>query len=140
MAFDEYGDRLLTACRDKLARIWDARWDGGAGTTGKLLLRIHGHTRDVLSASWSANFRRVVTTSKDRTARIWDARTGELQTKLTGHGNFVTGASFSPDGARLVTSSCDCTAKIWNVRRRGPSSPSFRGHRHPTPRSPPVSS
>jgi WD40 repeat protein len=55
---------VVTASRDKTARLWDA--DGGGEIT---VLR--GHEGWLAAASLSPHGRRVVTASEDKTARIW---------------------------------------------------------------------
>ena len=66
--FDGSGHRLVTSWgRD--AVVWDAR-------TGARLAMLSGHVGEVLSASFSASGRRIVTGGSDRTIRLWDAFNG----------------------------------------------------------------
>ena len=80
-----------------------------------LRLTLAGHGATVLSAKFSPDGARIVTTSYDRTARIWDATTGEEIAILRGHEHSVTNAAFSRDGSRIVTASIDQTARIWDA-------------------------
>ncbi|MGH8570469.1 MAG: hypothetical protein ACREXU_21310, partial [Gammaproteobacteria bacterium] len=57
--------RVVTASRDKTARVWDAR-------SGKVLTEPLRHEREVTSAQFSPDGTRVVTASRDTTARVWD--------------------------------------------------------------------
>ena len=61
--------------------------------------------RQVASASFSPDGKRVVTASADKTARVWDAETGKPVGEPMTHGERVYSASFSPDGKRVVTAS-----------------------------------
>jgi WD40 repeat protein len=107
-AFSLDGTRIVTASRDKTARIWDA-------ATGAELLVLRGHTVWVHSAAFSPDGTRVVTSSLDKTARVWDAITGKQIVVFDGHQENVYAAAFSPDGRRVVTASMDHTARIWDA-------------------------
>jgi eukaryotic-like serine/threonine-protein kinase len=108
-AYSPDGGRIVTASRDKTARIWDAR-------TGVELAVLSGHGDAVASAAYSPDGSRIVTASYDKTARIWDARTGAKLTVLSGHDDRIKSAAYSPDGSRIVTASADKTARIWDAR------------------------
>ncbi len=73
------------------------------------------HDNGVLSASFSPDGSRLLTSSSDHIARIWDVANGEDVASLTGHTAAVFDASFSADGRRVVTASVDRTARIWNA-------------------------
>jgi WD40 repeat protein len=107
--FSPDGHRVVTASRDKTARIWDV-------TTGKQLMQLTGHLAYVRSAIFSSDGQRVVTASADQTARVWDATTGKELAMLYGHQAPVWVAVFSPDGQRVLTTSMDHTAWLWDVR------------------------
>ena len=109
------GTRAFSFAGDKLARIWDARYDASGDARGRLVLRLEGHRGPVLDCAWASNGRRLATCSKDRTARIWDPRTGDQQAVLEGHGSHVLGVAFSPDMAHVATASHDSTARLWHV-------------------------
>jgi hypothetical protein len=80
-----------------------------------LRLTLAGHEYTVLSAAFSPDGARIITTSYDRTARIWNANTGEEIAVLRGHDHSVSSAAFSRDGSRVVTASIDQTARIWDA-------------------------
>jgi len=107
--FSPDGKRIVTASRDKTARIWDVQ-------TAQQLVVLLGHTGAVLSAEFSPDGKRIATASEDNTAIIWDATNGKQLATLKGHGGVVFAASFSPDGSRVVTASDDKTARIWDSR------------------------
>jgi WD40 repeat protein len=88
--------------------------------------RLEGHEDELLSASFSPDGQRIVTTSRDRTARIWDI-SGKLLAELRGHEDWVLSASFSPDSQRIVTASEDDTARIWDIS--GKLLVELQGHR-----------
>src|SRR5439155_18205546 len=80
-----------------------------------LRLTLAGHEYTVLSAAFSPDGTRIITTSYDRTARIWNAATGEEIAVLRGHEQSVAYAAFSRDGSRIVTASNDRTARVWDA-------------------------
>ena len=61
--------RIVTACRDKTAKLWDAK-------TGTEILTLKGHAKMVFSASFSPDGNRIMTASQDASVKIWDANTG----------------------------------------------------------------
>jgi predicted oxidoreductase (fatty acid repression mutant protein) len=105
-AFSPDGTRVVTASKDKTARVWDT-------VTGKPRSRLE-HQGIVVSAAFSPDGTRIVTASKDKTARVWDAATGNLRSRLE-HQGIVVSAAFSPDGTRVVTASKDKTARVWDA-------------------------
>jgi WD40 repeat protein len=94
-AFSPNGKRIVTASRDKTARLWDAATGTPIGEPFK------GHAGYVMTAAFSPDGKRIVTASADRTARLWDAATGKpVREPLKGHeGGYVLSAAFSPGRA-----------------------------------------
>jgi len=105
-AFDSQGERVVTASKDKTARIWKV-------ATGEQLATLP-HNDEVGTALFSPDARYVVTASR-KTARIWDLSTNKVVQTLAEHEGLVETVAFSPDGKFLVTASEDKTARIWNV-------------------------
>jgi WD40 repeat protein len=68
VAWDPAGKRLVTAHRDKTARVWDAE----AGTPGPVL----AHADQVLDVAFTPDGKQVVTAGKDGLVQVWDATTG----------------------------------------------------------------
>ena len=68
----------------------------------------------MLSATFSSDGRRIVTTSEDDTARIWDAATGVTLAVLRGGHTASRSAVFDRAGQRVITSSRDDIARIWD--------------------------
>jgi WD40 repeat protein len=107
-SFSPDGTKIVTASRDKTARVWDA-------ATGKPLNKPLQHEDWVNSAVFSPDSSKIVTASRDKTARVWDAATGELLNKPLQHEGWVNSAVFSPDGSKIVTASGDKTARVWDA-------------------------
>ena len=104
---DHHGDRIITACEDKRARVVDAH-------TGEQLLMLTNHTAGVRFAAFSPDDQLIVTTGIDNTALLYEASTGKLIHTLR-HKSWVLHASFSPDGKRLATACFDREAHVWDI-------------------------
>jgi WD40 repeat protein/serine/threonine protein kinase len=118
--FSPDGTRVVTACGDHMAKVWDAR-------NGVEVLTLKGHSFSVTSASFSPDGSRIVTAGEDGTAKVWDARNGTEVFTLKGHTSTVRSTGFSPDGSRVVTASEDGTAKVWDARN-GVEVLTLKGH------------
>jgi WD40 repeat protein len=108
--FSPRGNRLVTASRIGVARIWDAK-------TGSKLAETKPLYASVFSAAFNADGTRVVTASQDKTVRIWDGETGAELERFSGHGDDVWEAVFSPNGKSVISASSDGTARIWQVNQ-----------------------
>lgn len=101
-----------------------------------MVLRGHqarAYQRDVLSAVFDPEGKRIVTAGFDGTARIWDAASGKSLDVLRGHEGAVTSAAFDLDGGGIVTSTGFSARLLWSTdiygatsgtRRAGSGSPS----------------
>ncbi|CAN5426184.1 hypothetical protein BH09BAC5_BH09BAC5_02380 [soil metagenome] len=119
--FSPDGKKIVTACSNKIAIIWDAN-------TGSRLKILKGHKVGLNSAFFSPDGNKIVTTSGlddansysverqlDNTAKIWDANSGVLLLTIKGHSSGVVSAQFSPNSKTIVTISWDKTIKIWDA-------------------------
>ena len=76
---------------------------------------LHGHQAGVISAAFSADGTRIVTSGADRVARLWDASTGQTLSELPATTSRGFMAAFSPDGTRVVTAGDDGQAQLWDA-------------------------
>src|SRR5580700_3740345 len=106
VAFGPDAARILTASRDKTAKLWDA-------ASGKLLASF-AHQGPVFQGVFSPDGTRILTASGDGTAKLWDATSGKLIISFD-HQDEVNHAAFSPDGTRILTASADNSAKLWDA-------------------------
>ena len=105
-AFSADGTRILTAGKDKTAKLWDA-------ALGKPISSLV-HQDTVENAAFSADGTRILTASTDHSANLWDTASGKLLASFEHLGRFFH-AAFSPDGTRILTASADHSAKLWNA-------------------------
>jgi WD40 repeat protein len=94
--FNRAGDRLLTACRDGVARLWDWR-------AGKLLVA-YRHADEIPLAEFLADERFLVTVSYDGTLRVWGTATGEPVAPPVLLGGKALSLDVTPDGRFAVAS------------------------------------
>ncbi len=81
--------------------------------------KLRGHSAPILTASFSPNGQRLVTTSSEEVARLWDPTTASTRITLA-HENPINSAVFSPDGRRVATASDDSQVLIWDASNGEP--------------------
>ena len=105
------GAYALSASWDKTLRLWEL-------ATGTTTRRFVGHTNDVLSVSFSADNRQIVSGSRDRTIKLWNTL-GDCKFTITdkGHTEWVSCVRFSPNPQNpvIVSSSWDKLVKVRRV-------------------------
>jgi WD40 repeat protein/serine/threonine protein kinase len=106
--FSPDGTRIVTACSDGIARVWDAN-------AAEVVLELAGHVGRLTSATYSPDGQRIATSSVDDTARVWDALNGNLLLTLEGDEMWLESVSFDAKGTRLITGSADHTARVFDA-------------------------
>ena len=106
-AFNPHGHNLVSSL-GKVAQVWDPE-------TGKVLMKLEGHTDNINAAIFGPEGRLILTVSADRTACVWDAASGKLLVTLRNHPRGAIKGEFSPDGARVVTISEGGRAWLWEI-------------------------
>ena len=109
--FSPNGDRLLTASRDRTARIWDT-------ATGKPLTLPLPHDQAVRRGEFSPDGRRVATVSEDNLTRVWDADTGQPLTPPISHAAFADVSAFSGSGRYFLTVHPEFLACVWDLHQK----------------------
>lgn len=110
------GAYALSASWDKTLRLWEL-------ATGTTTRRFVGHTNDVLSVSFSADNRQIVSGSRDRTIKLWNTL-GDCKYTITekGHTEWASCVRFSPNPQNpvIVSSGWDKLVKVrfWNTPRK----------------------
>ncbi len=109
VAWSPDGALVATACRDGVARVWDAE-------SGSLVWELKA---DVESEHWAYSVvfdprgGRLASAYSSGAIFIWDLSTGRRVQQLTGHSIRVNNLTYSPDGSRLA--SCDNSGvNVWN--------------------------
>src|SRR5262249_24529772 len=81
---------------DFAVRLWDA-------ATGKVLRRLVGHTRGVISVAFSPDGKQAVSGGWDQSVRLWDLDTGQELRRFDGHTWGVFSVAFSRDGKEILS-------------------------------------
>ena len=102
------GSYALSASWDKTLRLWEL-------STGVTTKRFVGHNNDVLSVSFSADNRQIVSGSRDRTIKLWNTL-GDCKFTITekGHTEWVSCVRFSPNPQNpvIVSAGWDKLVKV----------------------------
>ena len=122
VAFSSDGAKVVTATRDRTARVWDAR-------TGRLVSTLSPQRRfkrkrwtyvPYPDAQFNPRGDRVMMLGLDGAMRLWDSD-GRLLTEVRGRGrDLINHATFSPDGRRIAAGSDDRMVHVYDGRTGAP--------------------
>jgi WD40 repeat protein len=109
-----HADNRQVTSDDEVPRSWVAEdanvWDPASG---RALLSVRGHSRDVNSLSCSPGGKCLASPGGDGTVRVWESASGKQLLQLRGQDDLVWGVAWRPDGKRLAMASRDGNAKVW---------------------------
>ena len=105
--FNRAGDRLLTAARDGVARLWDWR-------AGKMVVA-YRHADEIPAAEFLPDERFVVTVSYDGTLRVWETATGDLVAPPIPLGGKALSLDVTPDGRFAVAAGFSKQVTVANL-------------------------
>ncbi|KAI8984486.1 WD40-repeat-containing domain protein [Mycotypha africana] len=122
------GSLVVTASKDKTARLWQINWNGEEGTDRFRCVGVCiGHTESVGAVALSRKSNHfMITGSQDRTIKYWnlcdldvenadeDYRPKSLYTHQA-HDKDINTICVAPNDKVFATGSQDKTAKLWNV-------------------------
>jgi WD40 repeat protein len=96
LAVSSDGTKVLTGCRDNVARLFDAR-------SGQLLKTLKGHTGHVNAVAFFPDGKQALSGGSDNEAKIWDLEKGTEVSRLLAGGGEVRSVAVSPLGDMVVT-------------------------------------
>jgi WD40 repeat protein len=103
--------RLLasgSAFYDPTIRIWEA-------ATGRLLVRLDGHTSWVGKLAFSKDGQRLISASADQTIRFWDTGTWTETKVLRGHSDEIHGVAISEAAQLVASAGKDGNLMLWQA-------------------------
>jgi WD40 repeat protein/serine/threonine protein kinase len=92
-------------------RLWEA-------ASGQPLGTLEGHTAWICQLVFSADGRRLYSSSGDQTIRIWDVEQRQCLATLRGSTDELYGLSLSPDGTTLASGNKDGVVAFWSTLPR----------------------
>jgi|GEM_PF-2517145 len=107
VAFGPDGQRMATACKDRMVRVWDVR-------AGRLLHKLKGPS--ALSVSFRPGGVYLASGCVDGAIRIWDIETERLLHTIQAHTGYVLSVAYSRGGDLLASGAMDGAVHIWQAK------------------------
>src|SRR5262249_42496634 len=108
VAFSADGKLLLTAGRDKTAKVWDL-------AAKESVLTFPGHQNDVFAVAIKPDGKVGYSAGRDNQIRSWNVGGDAKQVgAMTGHGDVMVRLLYHPKQPLLVSASHDKTVRLWN--------------------------
>ena len=107
LAFSPDSTQLLTACHDRVMRMWDT-------TTGKKIREFLPHESRATSVAWSPDGKTIASASEGR-VKLWNVRTLEETITLTDFLPMPLDLEFSPNGESLVAAAFEGAIRVWKA-------------------------
>ncbi|HVQ14999.1 MAG TPA: toll/interleukin-1 receptor domain-containing protein, partial [Vicinamibacterales bacterium] len=104
--FSADGRLLVTAGKDRIARVWDAE-------TGRLLVRVE-HQGPLTESALSPDGRILITGGEDNVSRSWET-TASSEIAPMEHDAGMDAIALSSDGRMLATAGYDAATYVWDV-------------------------
>ena len=122
--FHPDGRHFVTCSADNLAtKCYAQLWDVASGQRwGQELPQEDG----VLSACFSGDGGRLLTSGEDRSAFIWEVKSSKHIGRVLHHLHQVQSAVFDPTDSIILTASTDETARLWDAATGDPLTPPLR--------------
>jgi WD40 repeat protein/tRNA A-37 threonylcarbamoyl transferase component Bud32 len=108
LAYDPKTGRLAVGSGEGAIRVWEP-------ASGRLLLMLVGHSREITSLAWSPDGRTLASASEDGTTRLWDPASGRLLQTLAEHQGPISSVSWSADGTQLATGGRAGPVRVWRA-------------------------
>ena len=98
------GSKIVSASRDRTAKVFDAR-------TGDSLVTFNGHAEPVFGVAIAPDGLTAITSGRDKSLRRWNIADAKEVQRITGFGDDVFRVAVTKDG-RIFSCSADRTARL----------------------------
>lgn len=117
---DPVSNRLFTAGRDSIIRIWNCdamEEDANSSTGGKVLYNasMEHHTDWVNDIVLCCNNRNLISASSDTTVKVWNAQRGFCMSTLRTHKDYVRALAYARHREQVASAGLDRQIFIWDV-------------------------
>lgn len=119
-AYSSNSHAVVTACWDKLLRVFDVS-SGGYRSAGPALLQQHHGC--ISSCCFSSDDSLLVSAGYDMDVNVCSMSTHSLQNSFKGHEDWINDARFGSDSRWIVSCSKDGLVHIWDTSAGRESSP-----------------
>ncbi|KRX70496.1 WD repeat-containing protein 48 [Trichinella sp. T6] len=110
MQFDSSLQRLYTAGRDSVIRIWNSRLD-----RDPYIGSMEHHTDWVNDVLLCCNGRHLISASSDTTVKVWNAHKGFCMSTLRTHKDYVKALAYAKDKEQVASAGLDRSIFLWDV-------------------------
>ncbi|XP_041360801.1 WD repeat-containing protein 48-like [Gigantopelta aegis] len=108
--FDPLLNRLYTAGRDSIVRIWNTHTN-----KDPYILSMEHHTDWVNDIVLCCNGRTLISASSDTTVKVWNAHKGFCMSTLRTHKDYVKALAYARDREQVASAGLDRAIFLWDV-------------------------
>uniref|UniRef100_V5IFQ4 WD repeat-containing protein 48 homolog n=1 Tax=Ixodes ricinus TaxID=34613 RepID=V5IFQ4_IXORI len=110
LQFDPYLNRLYSAGRDSIIRIWNAR-----NAEDPYVQSMEHHTDWVNDIVLCCGGKNLISASSDTTVKVWNAYKGFCMSTLRTHKDYVKALAYAKDRERVASAGLDRVIFLWDV-------------------------
>ncbi|XP_077560332.1 WD repeat-containing protein 48 isoform X2 [Haemaphysalis longicornis] len=121
LQYDPYLNRLYSAGRDSVIRIWNTRNVEFSGDAGGSMLQdpyvqsMEHHTDWVNDIVLCCGGKNLISASSDTTVKVWNAYKGFCMSTLRTHKDYVKALAYAKDRERVASAGLDRVIFLWDV-------------------------
>jgi len=110
LQFDAYLNRLYTAGRDSIIRIWNVR-----NVQDPYLQSMEHHTDWVNDIQLCCGGKNLISASSDTTVKVWNAHKGFCMSTLRTHKDYVKALAYAKEREQVASAGLDKAIFLWDV-------------------------
>ncbi len=110
LQYDPYLNRLYTAGRDSIIRIWNVR-----NPQEPYIQSMEHHTDWVNDIQLCCGGKNLISASSDTTVKVWNAHKGFCMSTLRTHKDYVKALAYAKDREQVASAGLDKAIFLWDV-------------------------